>query len=474
VPTVTDQPSAVLDALLDATTDAVVRLDSEETVTLWDGDAERLFGWGEAEVLGDGIPVIPESAREDAPELATLADGATRRAVAVTRRTADGSPVPAELTARPVDGAPGALCTYRDVAERDRLREEYQTYRRRLDGAMFAGDLAWWEMDVETGSVQFHDNKAQMLGYAPERFDHYEDFTDLVHPDDYEGAMEAMRAHYRGDATKYDVEYRIRTADGDYRWFHDVGGITRRTREGDPEKVTGIVVDITRRKTQEEELQKRAEQLSVLNRIVRHDIHNDMTVVTGWLELLREDIPPELRERLDRVLETGRHVIEFTDAVSDLMELLEEGGDFALKPVDLRPVLELEVERVDTAYADAEIGIVGEIPAATVRANDMLSSVFRNLLNNAVQHNDEETPRVEVRAGTGAETVTVRVADNGPGVPPDRREDIFGRNEKGLASDGTGVGLYLVDRLVDAYGGGVRIEDNDPEGAVFVVELPAA
>jgi signal transduction histidine kinase len=70
--------------------------------------------------------------------------------------------------------------------------------------------------------------------------------------------------------------------------------------------------------------------------------------------------------------------------------------------------------------------------------------------------------------------VVVRVADNGPGVPDDRKEAVFGRGEKGLRSTGTGLGLYLVDTLVDSYGGRVRVEDNDPEGAVFVVELPLA
>jgi signal transduction histidine kinase len=104
----------------------------------------------------------------------------------------------------------------------------------------------------------------------------------------------------------------------------------------------------------------------------------------------------------------------------------------------------------------------------------MLSSVFGNLLNNAVQHNDKEEPSVSVTVTTTAETVVVRVADNGPGIPADRHAEVFGRGEKGLESEGTGVGLYLVDRLVDAYGGSIAIEDNEPEGTVFVVELERA
>ncbi|MFC7114549.1 sensor histidine kinase [Natronoarchaeum sp. GCM10025703] len=70
--------------------------------------------------------------------------------------------------------------------------------------------------------------------------------------------------------------------------------------------------------------------------------------------------------------------------------------------------------------------------------------------------------------------MTVRIADNGPGVRESMKDDIFGKGEKGLESAGTGIGLYLVQSLVESYGGDIRVEDNDPTGAVFVVELQAA
>jgi PAS domain S-box-containing protein len=474
----TERPS-VLDAVLTATSEAFVCLDRDGTVTLWDGAAEPLFGWSATDVVGGPLPTVPEGDRETAPEL-SASDEKRVDESALVRLTASGSAVTVDLSVQPLpDGladehatSVGAtLCVYRDVTERERVHEEYLTYRRRLDGAMFAGDLAWWELDVETGAVSFHNNKADMLGRSPDEFEHYEDFTDLVHDDDYERMMQAMRDRLEDRTEKYDVEYRIRTADGSYLWFHDVGGITQRTTTGEPKKVTGIVVDISRRKEQERRLHERAEQLAVLNRIVRHDITNEMNVVTGWLEILRDDIPPELRERLDKVIDTGEHVIELTDTVSDVMAVLEKDGEFELQPVSLRDVLSTELDKVDSTHEGATIDRPETIPDAAVRANEMLSSVFQNLLNNAVQHNDKETPHVDVRVATTPETVEVRIADNGPGVPPDRREELFGRGEKGLDSDGTGVGLYLVERLTNAYGGSVTVEDNDPEGAVFVVRL---
>ena len=113
-------------------------------------------------------------------------------------------------------------------------------------------------------------------------------------------------------------------------------------------------------------------------------------------------------------------------------------------------------------------------PDALCGFNRVLDSFFRNILTNAIQHNDAETPEVSVSATGTDDSVEVRIADNGPGIPDERKSDVFGRGEKGLESAGTGIGTYLVEKLVTRYGGDVWIEDNDPRGAVFVVKLPVA
>jgi signal transduction histidine kinase len=97
--------------------------------------------------------------------------------------------------------------------------------------------------------------------------------------------------------------------------------------------------------------------------------------------------------------------------------------------------------------------------------------VFRNLLVNAVQHNDKPDPVVEVAATADDETVRVSVADNGPGIAPEQRERLFGEGQKGLESGGTGMGLYLSREIVHGYGGEIRVGDGELGGAVFSVEL---
>ncbi|NHN59966.1 MULTISPECIES: hybrid sensor histidine kinase/response regulator [Halorussus] len=234
------------------------------------------------------------------------------------------------------------------------------------------------------------------------------------------------------------------------------------------------------RKKNERELARRTEQLAIMNQILEHDIRNDMNVISGMAELLRERVDdPDHEEYLDRMLENSDHVVELTETASTLLETVAGEEDPDLEPVDAARVLESEVRKARTSHDGATFVAPDDLPEIRVRANSMLSSVFGNLLNNAVQHNDAEEPRVEVDVATrdnadndaGDGTAEIRIADNGPGVPADQRDAVFGRGEQGIDSSGTGIGLYLVDTLVGQYGGSVRIEDNDPRGATFVVEL---
>lgn len=232
--------------------------------------------------------------------------------------------------------------------------------------------------------------------------------------------------------------------------------------------------DVTERKQYEEQLEQTREELEALNRLVRHDIRNDMSIVLGWAELLEEHVDEQGQEYLTTVLTSGEHILEITELARDYAELVTSGEEINVRPTSLRSVLQPELDLRRESFPEAEFVVVGEVPDVEVMANEMLGSVFRNLLNNAVQHNDSADPVVEVTCDVDDDDVLVRVADNGPGIPDTQKESLFGKGETGLDSAGTGIGLYLVRTLVDQYDGRVRVEDNDPEGAVFHVELPRA
>ena len=155
---------------------------------------------------------------------------------------------------RPDGSVMGIQVLSMDITGRKQAEEIRKAYEARLDSAMEIGSLAWWEMDLPDGAVRFDARLAAMLGYPPEKFRHYTDFTSLLHPDDYEPSMKAMKGHLEGREPRYHADYRILSDTGTYRWFRDVGGVTKRHADGSPATITGIVIDISASKEAEEAL----------------------------------------------------------------------------------------------------------------------------------------------------------------------------------------------------------------------------
>lgn len=223
-----------------------------------------------------------------------------------------------------------------------------------------------------------------------------------------------------------------------------------------------------------EQLRQQNERLEFLNHLVRHDIANELTVAGGVLRGLESAVAEGHTDDLTTALDAIENATEIADTAGEMVEVFAAGENLDRKPVRLDTVAQSVLDDEQTTYPDADLAVDGSPPAVRVRANEMLSSVVRNLVSNAVNHNDTDEPRVRVGIERRDDHALLWVADNGPGVPEPAREAIFNYDEAGTDSAGMGVGLHLVSTLVDAYDGAVRVEDNDPRGSVFEIELPLA
>lgn len=141
-----------------------------------------------------------------------------------------------------------------DITESKKAEEALRQNNSRLELAMQVANMAWWEMDITTGEILFGKRKTDMLGYPPDNFVHFKDFMDIVHPDDQEIAMDALRRHLYGHEDKYETEYRILTSSGEYKWIYDLGNVSKKDSTGEPLIISGLVLDITERKRAEKEL----------------------------------------------------------------------------------------------------------------------------------------------------------------------------------------------------------------------------
>jgi len=244
-------------------------------------------------------------------------------------------------------------------------------------------------------------------------------------------------------------------------------------RNGAVPNYVGFQQDVTERVEYEQQLQAQRDNLHLLSQMVRHDIRNDLQIIQMNVELLADHVSDDGEDIIETVEARTRNAIDLTTTARELSETMLD-DERAQKRTSLTDAVGGQIEEVQSTFEDAVVERDGRFPDVTVAADEMLDSVFRNLLKNAIQHNDSDTPRVTVSVTADGEHATVRIADNGPGIPDDRKADIFQKGEKGLESEGTGIGTHLVETLVTQYGGEVWVEDNDPEGAVFVVELPLA
>ena len=241
---------------------------------------------------------------------------------------------------------------------------------------------------------------------------------------------------------------------------------------GTIERFIAVNHEITQLKELESSLREQREQMAILNRVLRHDVRNDLHVILGWAETLEPHTDEEGEPYRKRILRSGNHIIELTEVAKDIVDGVFQNEEQDLKQVPLREILDSEVKKRQESFQEASIELLEEPdPSTKVFANELLTSVFRNLINNAVQHNDKEVPRVRIKTEKQDGTIEISVEDNGPGISTERRDVIFEEARMGLDSTGTGMGLFLVESLVSGYGGDIRVKESELGGAAFRISL---
>ena len=347
--------------------------------------------------------------------------------------------------------------TGRKLAE-EALQESEERFRAVLENSLDAAyrrNLQADRYDYMSPAIE------EILGFTPEEMSamNLEEIIGRIHPDDRPAVEAELDAAVASGRCL--LVYRFLAKNGEYRWLEDHLMVIR-DPGGRPLYRGGIVRDVTGRKEAEAELVRVHREANLYLDILTHDIGNTENVSNLYADLLVDSVEGEAAGYAANLKGSITKSIAILGIVSKIRRI--HAGPPTLRPTDLDAVIRTEIDHfpaVPISYEGASCKVV---------ADDLLCEVFTNLIGNAVKHGGPGvavTVRVEEQNGE----VLVTVADTGRGVPDNQKEEIFHRYERKQRGVGEGLGLYLVQILIDRYGGRIWVEDRVPghpeEGAAF-------
>lgn len=226
------------------------------------------------------------------------------------------------------------------------------------------------------------------------------------------------------------------------------------------------------------ELEQSNRDLEQYASVAAHDLRSPLHTISGYISIAR-DVLREDPEEAEDLLEQAEQAAHRMDALIDGLQAYSRvgTGETRREAVALDTVLEGVL--ADLAMAVQEEGARIEHGNLPVVEGDptQLRQLLQNLISNALQYNDADTPHVEIHAAPEDDHWRITVEDNGPGIPESERDDvfeIFHRVDDRPSPDGTGIGLAVCKRIVERHGGKITVDDGPGRGARFTFTLPGA
>ena len=312
------------------------------------------------------------------------------------------------------------------------------------------------------GAVRYVTDSPETTAGSPREISVSTNIHDSVHPDDRSTLKTALTdAAEAGNTSIHHC--RLKTTGEGWRMFE----ITVRENESLP-AVAGLIVtarDVTNRHQFEQRRQ-------VMNRILRHDLRNDMNVVVGHADMLLQFSDDRVTKHAETIRKKALSLVNLGDKVRTIDQQLH-GVNRQLRQINIAQVVREELNSVHDEYPS--IIIRSQIDETAIIGNTLIRTAIRNVLDNSIVHNDNNCPEIEV-AVTRRDTtnrVQVQICDNGPGIPDGERRAITNEAETPLEHI-SGLGLWLVKWIVDGMDGSLSIEQNSPRGTVVTLSFPAA
>lgn len=369
-----------------------------------------------------------------------------------------------------------------DITERKRIQFQAEDDRQRLEQALEAGNLGFWDWNIQTGSVQYGGCWAKMLGYELDEIPpHISSWELLVHPEDTSNAMKKLNEHLEGKTPLYECEHRMRKKDGSWLWILDRGSVIERSTEGIPIRAVGVHADISEQHGIREALQNDSQKKDAFLATLAHELRNPLAPIRTGLQILRissdETSNTKVREMMERQL---HYMVRLIDDLLDIARITQ--GTLVLQK-HMHTIDEI----IELALDSSRASIEKKYHVLTVDTPDdsielcvdkfRFAQVISNILNNAAKYTP---PNGSISLSvTQSDTADIEIAikDSGIGMPPQAINsmfDMFTQDPTGqkYAEGGLGIGLALAKKIVELHGGSITAENNvDEPGCTFFITL---
>ena len=451
--------------LVEEVNDLATVVDSDGTITYVSPAVTRVLGYDPDDLIGhEGYEFVhPEDRERNADALETmLSEPSESETVEVRFRHADGSWRWIEATMRnrlDDDIIDGILLSSRDITERKKyeaeareLAEEYEALLTNVEDAIFLINVEKREESVRFEFERLSPSYERQTGITTE------DVQGQT-PRDVFGEEQGadLEANYHRCVTAGEpISYQeaLRVDEGARFWQTKLAPVVN---DGEITRLIGVTRNVTERVERERQLRQQNERLGEFASVISHDLRSPLNVAQGRAALLAEQGESEHLDPLLQALDRMEAIVE------DTLTLARQGDTISeTESVSLTNLVGKCWATVDTG--EATIDIVDEM---TFQADpDRLRHVFENLFRNAVEHGGSD---VTVRVGCLNE-LGIYVEDNGSGIPVEKRDEVFEPGHSS-AQGGTGFGLTIVKRIVEAHGWELSVADGTDGGARFEFEM---
>ena len=324
----------------------------------------------------------------------------------------------------------------RDVSERKRFTEALAESEHRFKLISAASSDIFWDWDLLTNKVWWNENLYKVFGYAPDQIKpNLESWTSRIHPEDAKRVEQDILNVIKTGTVTYSDEYRFQRGDGSYADILDRGEVLR-DHSGKPVRMVGVMMDISRRKRTEQELQqaKEAAEAASLAKSeflanMSHEIRTPMNGVLGMTDLaLDTELTSEQREYLLAVKLSADSLLNVINDILDFSKIEAGKIELELKDFDLRDTLETTLKtlslRADDKGLELMCEIAPDVPNFVRGDGNRLRQVIVKLVGNAIKFTDTGEVRLNVEV---AESVGDRhlmhftVSDSGIGIPDENK-----------------------------------------------------